>query len=240
MANAGLGTPYWYEWEIGLIECLKMMNNPEIESVVLQSSDFQALDDVVVNFKDKSMINIQVKHTDVDNNFTYSFLTSGNTPLLKKLATEWQKEKNNHIIRGIQIVTNKKWGTRASDEKCSMYDFVTKVYPKLQKNFSYRGEDEYEKNAISWFKKELDFLGSDCESFVKIFSFRAESGLDETDKIIRMQVAEIIGTDKEESVNFCVNNIRAALNVWATSRRDKQEITREDVYQAYFHCHILN
>ena len=232
MANAGLGTPYWYEWEIGLIECLKMMSNPEVESVVLQSSDFQALDDVVVNYKDQSMINIQVKHTDVNENFTYSFLTSGKTPLLKKLATEWEKEKSNHKIREIQIVTNKKWGTYASEAKCSMYDFVTKVYPKLQKDFSYCGEDESEKNAISWFKNELDFLGSECENFVKIFSFRAESGLDETEKIIRMQVTEIIGTDKEEAVNFCVNNIRAALNVWATSRRAKQEITREDVYQA--------
>ena len=57
------------------------------------------------------MINIQVKHTDVNENFTYSFLTSGKTPLLKKLATEWEKEKSNHNIREIQIVTNKKWGT---------------------------------------------------------------------------------------------------------------------------------
>lgn len=232
MANAGLGTPYWYEWEIGLIECLKMMNNPDIESVVLQSSDFQALDDVVVNYKDQSMINIQVKHTDVNENFTYSFLNSGNTPLLKKLATEWKKEKNNHNIREIQIVTNKKWGTYVSEGKCSMYDFVTKVYPKLQKDFSYCGEDEFEKNAISWFKTELDFLGSDCENFVKIFSFRAESGLEETDKIIRMHVAKIIGTNKDEAVKFCVNNILATLREWATSIRTKQEITREDVYQA--------
>lgn len=24
MNNAGLGSPYWYEWEVGLLECLIM------------------------------------------------------------------------------------------------------------------------------------------------------------------------------------------------------------------------
>ena len=27
MYKAGSGTPYWYEWEIGLLECLKMIEN---------------------------------------------------------------------------------------------------------------------------------------------------------------------------------------------------------------------
>ena len=200
MANDGIGTPYWYEWEIGLIECLKMMNNSDVESVVLQSSEFQALDDVVVNYKDKSIVNIQVKHTDVDENFTYSFLSSREKSLLKKIGAEWKKEKDNHVIREIQIVTNKKWGTDKSEGKCSMHDFVTKVYPQLKEDFSYCGENESEKEAINWFKNELSFLETESENFVKIFSFRAESGLVETDKTIRNQVAEIIGTDKEDAV----------------------------------------
>ena len=74
MYNSGIGTPYWFEWEIGILECLKMLHDTSIESVVLQSTNFQVLDDVVVNYVDKSIINIQVKHTDTDVNFTYSFL----------------------------------------------------------------------------------------------------------------------------------------------------------------------
>ena len=73
MYNSGIGTPYWFEWEIGILECLNMLQDSSIESVVLQSTDFQALDDVVVNYIDKSILNIQVKHTDVDDNFTYIF-----------------------------------------------------------------------------------------------------------------------------------------------------------------------
>ena len=63
MGNAGIGTPYWYEWEIGIIECLHMMTDASIESVTLQSSKFQSLDDVVINYADGSIANIQVKHT---------------------------------------------------------------------------------------------------------------------------------------------------------------------------------
>ena len=48
MHIAGSGTPYWYEWEVGMVECLKMMNDTSIESVILQSVDFQSLDDVII------------------------------------------------------------------------------------------------------------------------------------------------------------------------------------------------
>ena len=89
MYIAGSGTPYWYEWEIGLIECLKMMSDTTVSSVVLQSEDFQSLDDVVVNYCDGSMINIQVKHSDIGENFTYSSLTSG---ALDKWAKEYAEK----------------------------------------------------------------------------------------------------------------------------------------------------
>ena len=91
MYIAGSGTPYWYEWEVGLLECLKMMSDTSIESVVLQSVDFQSLDDVVINYKDRSIINIQVKHSDKNEKFTYSSLTSGDPPMLEKWAKEWQR-----------------------------------------------------------------------------------------------------------------------------------------------------
>ena len=118
MYNSGIGTPYWFEWEIGILECLNMLQDTSIESVILQSTDFQALDDVVVNYSDKSILNIQVKHTDEDANFTYSFLASGKKPLLNELALEWKNNKDNYNFKGIQIVTNKKWGPQETDGKC--------------------------------------------------------------------------------------------------------------------------
>ncbi len=77
MNSSGLGTPYWYEWEIGLLSCLDMLYEDKIESVVLQSSSYQSIDDVVVNYRDHSSLNIQVKHTDIKQNFTFSMLING-------------------------------------------------------------------------------------------------------------------------------------------------------------------
>ena len=107
MYIAGSGTPYWYEWEVGLIECLKMMLDTAIDSVVLQSTSFQSLDDVVVHYTDGSIINIQVKHSDTGDNFTYSTLSSGVPSMLDKWAKEWQREKDNYKIKEIRIVTNR-------------------------------------------------------------------------------------------------------------------------------------
>lgn len=231
MSNSGIGTPYWYEWEIGIIECLRMLLDDNIISVVLQSSDFQKLDDVVVNYRDGSITNIQVKHTDVDENFTYSFLSAGKDSLLVGLATEWRKEKELRNIKEIQLVTNKKWGPSRCDGKCSMKDFVTKVYPNLKKDFSYAGEDKYENAAIAWFKKELSFLNEDAKAFVEIFSFRAEDDLDKTEEIIKQQIENIIGISQEKAIVNCLQKVLSELRIWSTSRREKQEIKKEDVYR---------
>lgn len=231
MSNSGIGTPYWYEWEIGIIECLRMLFDDNIISVVLQSSEFQKLDDVVVNYRDGSITNIQVKHTDVDDNFTYSFLSSGKDSLLAGLANEWQNKKDSYKIREIQLVTNKKWGSSRCDGKCSMKDFVTIVYPKLKEDFSYDGQNAYEKAAVAWFRKELSFLHEDAEAFVDVFSFRAEDDLDRTEEIIKQLLEKIIGISQESAIKNCLQKVLSELRIWSTSRRKKQEIKKEDVYR---------
>lgn len=233
MSDSGIGTPYWYEWEIGIIECLKMLFDNEIKSVVLQSSEFQKLDDVVINYVDNSITNIQVKHTDIDSPFTYSFFSSNKDSLLKGLAQEWQKNKDRYNIREIQLVTNKKWSTDTSHSngKCSFAHFVESVYPKLKKDFLYTGKNESEKKAIEWFKRELLFLNDNIDSFIKIFSFRAESGLENVEEMIKKQIEKIIGSTQKNEVEDCLRKILSALSVWATSRRKTQEITKEKIYQ---------
>ena len=234
MYNSGSGTPYWFEWEIGILECLNMLQDPSIESVVLQSTKFQALDDVVVNYTDKSILNIQVKHTDVDDNFTYSFLSSREKSLLNELSLEWKNNKNDYSFRGIQIVTNKKWGTQKTDGKCSMDDFISKVFPRLQDDYNYTSSDPNEQNAIEWYRKnleiKLDLKEAAC--FTKIFSFRKESCLVDVEEKIRLKTGEILGSDNSDVIEFCLNSLLSKLKIWATSRREKQEITRENVYGA--------
>ncbi len=234
MYNSGIGTPYWFEWEIGILECLKMLRDTSIESVVLQATNFQVLDDVVVNYSDKSILNIQVKHTDVDDNFTYSFLASGEKPLLNELALEWKNNRNDYKFKGIQLVTNKKWGSRVSDGKCSMDTFISKVYPELKKDYLYDSEETSEQKAIEWYKNVLgnSLNQVEAEQFTRIFSFRKESCYADVDEKIRIQIKEILGTNNDEAIDFCTNNLLSKLRIWATSKRKRQEITREDVYAA--------
>lgn len=234
MYNSGIGTPYWFEWEIGILECLKMLQDTSIESVVLQSTNFEVLDDVVVNYNDQSILNIQVKHTDANNNFTYSFFVSREKSLLNELASEWKKNKDKYNFKGIQIVTNKKWGTQISEGKCSMDSFISKVFPCLQSDYSYTSSDEHEQKAIEWYKETLENTldQEEAELFTKIFSFRKESCLTDVEEKIRVQIGVILGTDNNDAIEFSLNNLFSKLKIWATSRREKQEISREDVYAA--------
>ena len=234
MPDSGIGTPYWYEWNVGILKCLEMLSDPSIESVVFQAPDFQSLDDVVVYYNDTSSVNIQVKHTDINDTFTYSTLTSDNTSMLNKWGTEWKKCKDSYKIREIQIVTNRRWGENKDNQKkrCSFAHFIQNIYPQLKEDFNYISSCEYDNNAIVWLKKQLAFLSDDAESFIKILTFQQESNLYELEIKIQKALIDILGTTKEEILNQCLNNLFSQLRIWATSRREQPKVYREDVYQA--------
>ena len=89
--NSGIGTPYFYEYELGLVECLNMLYDNDIDYVSFQDPRFQSLDDIVISRNDK-LINIQVKNTSEDNNMTFSFFWgkgSEEKSLLNSLMSDW-------------------------------------------------------------------------------------------------------------------------------------------------------
>lgn len=235
MGNAGIGTPYWYEWEIGIIECLHMMTDASIESVTLQSSKFQSLDDVVINYADGSIANIQVKHTDVNDSMTYSDL--GSDKMLKSWASEWNEVKTNYKIRSLSIITNRKWGPNATNGKCSFSCFINEVLPKLKNDLSYCGENIKEKNAIEWFRKTINLNDDDTDEFIQIIEFKNQEDLAGLEVQIKDLLSKILGTDKEEVINTAIEKLRSSLEKWATSRREKPEITQEDLYSVLCEPH---
>lgn len=229
--SSGIGTPYWFEWEIGLIKCLDMLSDTTIESVVLQSSEFQSLDDVVVNYVNGSSCNIQVKHSESSNSFTYGTLSSGEKPLLKKWAQEWNDCKERFQIAEIRIVTNRKWGSNKVDGRCPFSVFVREILPELQKNYNYSSDRQEEQNAVLWFRSQLEFLGDEAAEFVKVLSFTAAGDLKDIEEEIENKVVIILGTSNGTAVDLAKKALFAKLRIWATSRRERQEITREDVYK---------
>lgn len=79
---------------------------------------------------------------------------------------------------------------------------------------------------------EINLDSNEAACFTKIFSFRKESCLADVEEKIRVKIGEILGTDNSDAIDFCLNSLLSKLNIWATSRREKQEITRENVYGA--------
>lgn len=228
--KAGIGTPYWFEWEVGLHKCLEMLQNDSVESVVFQSSKFSSLDDVVVNYKDGSISNIQVKHSDVGDTFTFSALLSGSNPMIVKWAEDWQRNKKIYRIKEINITTNRKWGTYRADKCCSFNTFVQKVLTKWKQNKEYVSDREDENNAIQKIKNSLAFLKDDLHEFISILNFIKVPERDELSKQIRCAISSIIGSDNQYAIEVVERNLVNQLRVWTTSLREKEEIYREDVY----------
>lgn len=229
--KAGIGTPYWFEWEVGLLKCLEMLQNDSVESVVFQSSKFSSLDDVVVNYEDGSISNIQVKHSDVGDTFTFSALLSGSNPMIVKWAEDWQRNKKIYKINEINISTNRKWGTNRADNCCSFKTFVQKVLTKWKQDKEYVSDREDENNAIQKIKNSLAFLKDDLHEFISKLNFVKIPERDELSKKIRCAISIIIGSDNQYAIEVVERNLVNQLRVWTTSSREKEEIYREEVYK---------
>ena len=240
MGSAGIGTPYWYEWEIGLFKCIEMLWNMDIESVIFQAAEFDSIDDVVVNYVDGSTLNIQVKHTDADNNFTFSTLLDGETSMLVKWAKDWQKNKSTHTIKAINIVTNKCFGPNKSKECCSFKTFANDVLPLWKNDLNYVFKVQENNEAIKRIKNNLSFLGDDLFDFIKILNFVEEKDLNELETEFHKLLSRALGTTNTNIITSVANNLHASLIIWTTSLRTKEEVDREEVYKAICSNQINN
>ena len=233
--SSGIGTPYFYEYELGLMECLDMLYNDSIEYVSFQDPRFQALDDVVVS-KCGKLINIQIKHTSIEKNMTYSFFwgkDKDDKSLLKSLMNDWKENHEKYPIDEIRIYSNKNYGIQSRDGLVSFNDFISYVLPKIQEDYNYIGDDHKEKKTISIFKKRLeDCLGDKASLFVNLISFKLTDSLSCVISNVKNKIKEIIGTDDEKSINIAFNSLQSKLVYWTTELREDYRIYKEDVYSA--------
>ncbi len=232
MSSAGIGTPYWYEWEIGLLKCLEMLYNNDILSVVIQDLRFTSIDDVVVNYIDGSTLNYQVKHTDVDSNFTFSTLLSGETSMLTKWAKDWQDTKTSANIKCINVITNKHFGQNQVDGCCSFKNFVEIELPQWQNDSNYVSDSPEANKVIERLKSTLSFLGDEIYDFIKLLRFTEIGDRVAVEKEFRSLIATILGTSDDAKISVVADKLYSKLRIWATSLREKSEICREDVYRA--------
>ena len=231
MPQHGIGTPYWYEWEIGVIECLKMLYDDSIEYVIFQDSKYQSIDDVVVK-KNGKTINIQVKHTDVDKNMTYSFLDKDD--LLKSWAKDWQNNGINDVSE-IYIYSNMNYGTNETNGKVSFIRFIEEVLPELKKDYNFSSPEKEIENAIQWYRGHISFLGTDASKFTSMLNFKKTASLADVVTQINNMIKDLTHNEDDTIVNDISDKLHGKLLKWTTSLRLKPEVYPKDVYEALSH-----
>lgn len=246
--TAGIGDPYWYEWSIGLLNVIDMINpDNKIESVTLQATNAQGLDDVVVSYLNGDKKYYQVKHTRTDDTITFGYLVSKDDKgksLLKSLAKAWKevKEEGNKI--NPILYTNRKYGTKTTtvkDEKGNKFkrplldEFWKKVKQQIHKAKSIdqvnMGED-WDGAWTEWLD-QLSVLNGPNEKleFLQLFQLQVEQpSLQEIETSLITKLAEVFAVNQNKAKTI-LPSLYHALKDWSTTIRGKQEfINVEMVY----------
>jgi hypothetical protein len=122
-STAGKGDPYWYEWTIGLLQIVEMLNpDSPVAAVSLQLAGIKGWDDVVVRNKDGTVQMFQVKHSRVDDSLTFGDLVEQDEDgksLLGELAKAWH-ETGAPAGSTCILYTNRPAGERHSSTKAGV------------------------------------------------------------------------------------------------------------------------
>jgi len=243
----GMGDPYWYEWSVGEQQITNMLNEDNnIEFVELQANVGLGLDDVVVTYKDGSVLCIQVKHTRAEDTLTFADLvyTAKKTSksLLAELADSWQKESSKYAKVIPQIFTNRRKGQVSSSTKGddkfirpALDVFLAKLNKKLETVEKF-GDIEFEDYPEAWneWKMQLNGIQSDDDKLKFLRLLQLETGqkdLQEIENEVLTHLSIGFGISLDDADKL-LGKLDHALRKWTTSVRNTSRIYVEDVYEA--------
>jgi ribulose bisphosphate carboxylase small subunit len=227
--SSGIGDPYWYEWSVGLLYALDMLNpDSDIKHVQFQAQDSQKLDDIVIVYKNNSATRIQVKNTRVEGIFNFSDLVGDDKfSLLNSFFTEWQNlRKTNNPCRVI-LYSNRKPDTKIipifNSIRAQINDIVDIKNIKIDKKYC----SDYAK-LCDCFSSVDSALSLD---FLKDFEIKLEqNNLNETGIEIEQKLANYFNVNYRKIKDLHIR-LRAALMDWTTTRSDRK-VTREGLFEA--------
>lgn len=252
--TAGIGDAYWYEWMVGLLYALDMLDsNNQIKHVVFQENDLQGLDDVVVCYENGKSICIQVKHTRENDSLTFNDMIEKSSDDTKKsnkkksyleqFSSDWKRANDSGLYEECSAVlfTNRKLGKRKATLKRiegqlpSLEYFWENYKTQIDraeslKDISIKNEDD---NAWSLWLDELKTLTDEEKlCFLKKFDIYAnQEDLDELINKIKEKLGKQFGVNARLSIQL-LQKLCYALIWWTTTLREKKEVTREDLYEA--------
>lgn len=250
--TAGIADPYWYEWSVGLLHTLDLLNSDKnMKSIVLQASKLQGLDDVVVNYLSGDAECIQIKHTRENDSLTFSDMVKkkddkeeNKGSYLHQFSSDWKKASKEYKKCNAVLFTNRNIGVR----KYNVTDSSSEIYerPALGKFWPYIKEKiikvskleeiivkkEWETAWNEWLNELTDLDDEQKLKFLKNFDIKAnQEDLDEIINSIGEKISSCFKVDSSVAVQLH-KSLCYALMKWTTTLRKKEEITKEDLLEA--------
>jgi hypothetical protein len=239
--TAGRGDPYWYEWFVGLLEVVEMLDpSSDVTSVAFQARGVKGWDDVVVTLRNDRRRCYQVKHTREQNNLTFGDLVAADSKgesLLGNLFSAWREANLNDGRTECVLYTNREAGLRGYTMEGGSYRPPLLQF-KLWLQQAITGVQNFSEIApcLEWrpawdeWTAALNGNGvTDDErlAFLRALRIRAdEDDLDGLETRIRERLALAFGVPTERVSPF-VDALHRALKRWTTGYRS---VTAEDVF----------
>ncbi len=243
--SAGIGDPYWYEWGIGLLKAVEMLNpDSGIDAVAFQKDGIKGWDDVVIRYRSGSQDYYQVKHSRPGTNLTFSDLVgkSDDQPsLLGSLISCWHEMNLCDTDSSCILITNRSAGTKAGKSSSGVYHpplakFVSHISGQLESASALTSISVPQKWKDAWevWLAEMGSVSDDGKlRFLKALTISVGAPqLEEMrDRLAALLASAFQLTGRQ--ANTLVQNLLSALLDWTTSIRGTNEwITAEDVMAA--------
>lgn len=247
--NAGIGDPYWYEWSVGLLYSLDMLNpDKNIKHVILQKRRLQGLDDVVIVYNDDHAECIQIKHTREKDTLTFSDMISHSDTkesYLRSFCTDWDKaQTQEYTLCTAVLFTNRDMGkskytpkdiSKGSWERPALEKFWSELKTKVKAATSIRDismSPEWQSAWEQWLGEMSGLSDEKKLSFLTNFEIKStQEDLSEIIDSIAGKLSQYFKTDQRKAIQLH-QKLCYALITWATTLRKKEEITREDLLAA--------
>lgn len=235
-SSAGKGTPYWYEWSVGLLRVVEMLYpESKISSVSFQEVGIKGWDDVVIRYTNGRTDYIQVKHSREGNNITFgSFVNAdeNGVSLLEELFGAWRKMHLTSATAKCVVFTNREAGERVYEGRPPLSKFMVWLKGKLENNTTLNkitAPKAWKSGWVEW-KSKLS-AGTDDEQidFLRALSLDAnQPQLEELQTSIQGGLADAFGTSFEKAAPL-LHAFNDALKDWTVRN---VRVSAEDAFRA--------
>ena len=233
---------FYYQNLIAALKVLKLLEDDNVQSVVIEKENAPHIDDVFVHRRDKAIF-YQAKFDNHPNpkNLTNSVIfgrTEGQDSLWRKLARGWKHCKQDYEHIEVVLITNKPLSARSSLVAGTRFISPTNLNNRLlipcrqavQKGRRFRPPKELREE---WRKiQALSELGHDFDAFVACLRFEANS---DSKDVLKTRIVETLSNivgDYRDAVRLRDSLITHVVD-WASCRGEEQRsITRERIERA--------